>query len=130
MPQVEIMVNGRAYLIACEEGQELHLGRLGRLLDGKVAGLAKAVGQVGDARLLVMAGLIIADELHDAEARANQLRGEAAAAASAREQARAAGYEPPVAAPAPRMADETIIASVLGSLAERIDSIAAELEGS
>lgn len=66
MAQVAITINGRNYDIACDDGQEEHLARLGLYLDQKVAELVGNVGQVGDARLMVMAGLLIADELADA----------------------------------------------------------------
>jgi cell division protein ZapA len=66
MGQVAITINGRSYDIACDDGQEEHLSRLGLYLDQKVAELVTNVGQVGDARLMVMAGLLIADELADA----------------------------------------------------------------
>lgn len=66
MGQVAITINGRSYDIACDDGQEEHLSRLGLYLDQKVAELVGNVGQVGDARLMVMAGLLIADELADA----------------------------------------------------------------
>lgn len=66
MGQVAITINGRSYDIACDDGQEEHLARLGLYLDQKVAELVTNVGQVGDARLMVMASLLIADELADA----------------------------------------------------------------
>lgn len=66
MGQVAITINGRSYDIACDDGQEEHLARLGLYLDQKVAELVGNVGQVGDARLMVMASLLIADELADA----------------------------------------------------------------
>jgi len=66
MPLVNVMVNARAYTVACDEGEEGHLRELAKLLDARVRQLVESVGQVGDARLLLMAGLLIADELHEA----------------------------------------------------------------
>ena len=66
MAQVEVTVNGRNYRIACDDGQEEHLTKLARYVDKKMGELVGAVGQIGDARLLVMTGLLIADELSDA----------------------------------------------------------------
>ncbi len=66
MGQVSISINGRAYEIACDNGQEEHLERLAAFVDERVAGLVTSVGQAGDARLLVMASLLIADELAEA----------------------------------------------------------------
>ena len=69
MPLVNVMVNGRAYTIACDEGEEEHLRALAGHVDGKVRELLETVGQVGDARLLLMAALLIADEYFEANAR-------------------------------------------------------------
>ncbi len=66
MGQVSIQVNGRNYDIACDDGEEEHVNRLGRYIDDKIAELVSRMGQVGDSRLLVMAALLVADELSDA----------------------------------------------------------------
>ncbi|MEX2454062.1 MAG: cell division protein ZapA [Rhodospirillaceae bacterium] len=63
MAQVGVNINGRDYQIACDDGQEEHLSRLGQYVDKRVKELVSAVGQVGDSRLLVMTSLLIADEL-------------------------------------------------------------------
>ncbi len=66
MPQVDVHINGRRYQIACDEGQEEHLSQLAEYVDKRVQELVGAVGQVGDARLLVMTSLLVADELSEA----------------------------------------------------------------
>ena len=68
MPEVDVTINGRSYRIACEAGEEERLSRLGAYVDDRVEELAAQIGQVGDARLLVMTGLMIADELAEAYA--------------------------------------------------------------
>ena len=65
MGQVNVQINGRKYQIACDDGQETHLSRLGTYVDKRVSELVAAVGQIGDARLLVMVSLLVADELSD-----------------------------------------------------------------
>jgi cell division protein ZapA len=65
MAQVEIIINGQSYRIACEDGQEQRLGELARMVDAHVGDLVEQVGQVGHTRLLVMASLLVADELVD-----------------------------------------------------------------
>ncbi|HEY2071150.1 MAG TPA: cell division protein ZapA [Rhizomicrobium sp.] len=69
MPLVNVMVNSRAYTIACDEGEEEHLKELAAHVDSKVRELLGSVGQVGDQRLLLMAAVLITDELFDARAR-------------------------------------------------------------
>ena len=65
MAQVTVSINSREYEIACDDGQEAHLTRLAQYVDRRVSELIAAVGQVGDARLLVMASLLVADELSE-----------------------------------------------------------------
>ena len=65
MPLVNVMVNGRAYTIACDDGEEGHLKELAAHVDEKAREVLASVGQVGDARMLLMAALLIADEQHE-----------------------------------------------------------------
>ena len=65
MAQVDVTVNKQNFLIACEDGQEDRLLDLSKIVDNKVAELVAQVGQLGQTRLLVMAALVIADELVD-----------------------------------------------------------------
>ena len=58
MGQVNVSINDRSYSVACGDGEEDHLRELARYLDGHVGDLAKSVGQVGDTRLLLLAGLL------------------------------------------------------------------------
>jgi cell division protein ZapA len=83
MPLVNVLVNGRAYTVACDEGEEEHLRELGQYLDKRVRELSATVGQVADSRLLLMAGLVIADELSDAMAKLDERNKELTAIKSA-----------------------------------------------
>jgi cell division protein ZapA len=65
MPLVNVMINGRAYTIACDDGEEAHLKDLAAHVDGKAREVLSSVGQVGETRMLLMAALLIADEHHD-----------------------------------------------------------------
>ena len=69
---VTIRINGTPYSMGCDVGQEAHVENLGRQLDQIVSQLAGSVGQIGEARLLAMAGLILADQLHNAQNQAAQ----------------------------------------------------------
>jgi len=132
MGSVQVTVNGRAYSVACDDGQEAHVARLGSYLEQKVGQLVKAVGQVGDARLLVMASLMITDELVDTDQALTQLK--SAVAKDGREPPRPATALPQAAAPPPpppppqQAPHEAVLAEALESLADRIEAIAAELE--
>lgn len=68
MGQVSLGINGRQYEVQCDDGQESHLYQLADYVNGKVGELVSGAGQVGEARLLLMASLLIADELMEAKA--------------------------------------------------------------
>lgn len=65
MGKVSLNINGRSYGLGCEEGEEERLLRLGQKLDTRVAAMANQFGQIGDLRLLVMAGITLLDEMED-----------------------------------------------------------------
>jgi cell division protein ZapA len=67
--QLSIEVNGKPYVVGCEDGQEAHLRSLATLVDAQVLQVSKDVGQVGETRLMLMGALLMADELTDAKAR-------------------------------------------------------------
>lgn len=116
MSQLSITINGREYSIVCDDGQEQHLTRLAEYLDSRVAELVDSVGQIGDARLLLMVGLLISDELSDAYAELAALRDESRADSGA-----AAGN-----AAGDGLATE--MESMIEAASRRIEAIAERLE--
>jgi cell division protein ZapA len=108
MAQVNLTVNGRPFAVTCDDGQEARIRQLGEYVDAKVVEFVRSVGQVGEARLLLLAALVIADELAEAtEALRQERSGVHDAAASAAADAAASGIQ---------------------SLAQRVEAIAARLE--
>jgi cell division protein ZapA len=67
MPHVSVTIGGRAYRLSCNEGEEPHLVALAGQVDGKIAEMRTAFGEIGDQRLVVMAALTIADQLSEAK---------------------------------------------------------------
>jgi len=65
MAKVSININGRKYALGCEDGEEERLMRLGQKLDDRVNNMADQFGQIGDLRLMVMAGITMLDELEE-----------------------------------------------------------------
>jgi cell division protein ZapA len=76
MNHVNVTINGRQYRMACEEGQEVRLLRLAENLDARIESLRGKFGEIGDARLTVMAALTVCDELLDANNRIRSLEEE------------------------------------------------------
>ena len=69
MSHINVTINGRQYRMACEEGQEVRLLKLAESLESRVEELRGKFGEIGDARLTVMAALTVCDELLDANQR-------------------------------------------------------------
>ena len=66
MPLVNVMVNGKAYTLGCGEGEEAHLKELAALVDVKVREALNMVGaQASEAKLMLTAALLLADEHHE-----------------------------------------------------------------
>ncbi|MGB3456261.1 MAG: cell division protein ZapA [Litorimonas sp.] len=118
MGKVSLNINGRAYGLGCEDGEEERLERLGRKLDTRVAQMAEQFGQIGDLRLLVMAGITLLDEMEDpqgsVEAQVEARVGEVARKLDASEAA--------------RLTLETTAVEHLMSAAKRIDRLAGQVE--
>ncbi|AMJ61241.1 cell division protein ZapA [Bosea sp. PAMC 26642] len=79
MPQVNVTIAGKAYRMACGEGEEQHLAGLAQLYDGKIDEMRQAFGEIGDMRLHVMAALMVADEVFELKQRVATLQNDMAA---------------------------------------------------
>jgi cell division protein ZapA len=84
MSSVNITINGKQYRVACEPGQEQRLSQLAENFDERIAGMRSRFGEVGDARLTVMAAMMLGDELSDARARIAKLEADINALNAAR----------------------------------------------
>lgn len=85
MPQVVVTISGKTYRMACDDGQEAHLEALAARFDRTMSQLRDAFGTIGDQRLTVMTGIMVMDELVDAEARVKALTEKAEATEGAAE---------------------------------------------
>ena len=103
MASVDIEIAGRRYLIACRAGEEAKLREVGAIVDQKARDAAGALGNLSEARQLLFASLLLADELKE------KRQGSAAASP-----------------PEPDLA----LAEALERLAERVESLADRLESS
>ena len=74
MPTIEVLVNGRRHTVQCGQGEEARVRQLASYVDRRIAELARGQSQVGDARLMLMASLVVADELSDAFDEIKRLR--------------------------------------------------------
>jgi cell division protein ZapA len=65
MAQVHVTVAGKQYPLACADGDQERLEKLAAYVDSKAQALSDQLGHVNEARLMLMAAVLIADELHD-----------------------------------------------------------------
>ena len=110
MNHVNVTINGRQYRMACEDGQESHLLKLADNLEARIEGLRGKFGEIGDARLTVMAALTVCDELLDANNRIRALEEELDALRNVR-----------ITATDRARATQTAVANALNAAADRIE---------
>ena len=110
MSHINVTINGRQYRMACEEGQEVRLLKLAESLETRVTELRGKFGEIGDARLTVMAALTVCDELLDVTARLHAMEHELESARNMRA----------AAVDRARMT-QTAVASALNAAADRIE---------
>jgi cell division protein ZapA len=110
MNHINVTINGRQYRMACEEGQEIRLLKLAESLEQRIETLRGKFGEIGDARLTVMAALTVCDELVDASARIRGLEEELGKLRDVR-----------TAAADRAKATQTAVANALNAAAERIE---------
>lgn len=108
MGMVEVTVNGRRHQVQCDDGQEVRLRRLGGYIDGCAARLVQQHGTgVSEGKLLLLTGLLVADELADALEELKRTKAQLAEAT--------------------RKGEDEAAAAVRG-VAERLERLAAALE--
>ena len=103
MASVEVEIASRGYLVACRDGEEAHLRSLAAIVDRKARDAAAAVGSMGEARQLLFASLLLADELKEVRTTSTAI----------------AAAEPETT---------SLIADALERLAERMELLAERLE--
>lgn len=116
MSQVTVIINGREYRMACEDGQETHLMRLAKDIDQRIEQLRGNFGEIGDTRLTVMAALTLADELVEIGKRLRVVEEELTALQDAR-----------VVAADRSKATQSAIAAALDSASTRIEQLTRRL---
>jgi cell division protein ZapA len=107
MAQVTLRINGFAYTLGCQDGEETHLQAMAAEVDRRIDSIKASAGPSGEARMLVIAALLMADDLYEAQKRLAD--------------AEAGGT-------APKAAQDPKLARRLGRLAKRAEDIADTLE--
>ena len=74
MAQVSISINGKSYLLGCEDGGEAQLRALAGLVDERVRRVAADAAPLGETRLILIAALMLAEEVSDAKVQVARLQ--------------------------------------------------------
>lgn len=109
MAELTLTINGRNYGISCEDGQEQRVIDLSHYIDAKMKDIVQAGAATNESHLLVLAALMLSDEIFDLRDQIGNLGGQAEAAQNAKQ-------------------DELVIAQAIDHLAERIDTIAERIK--
>ncbi|MBX9456396.1 MAG: cell division protein ZapA [Rhizobium sp.] len=117
MAQVVVTIDGKAYRMACEEGQEAHLEGLAQKFDRYVGHLKGQFGEIGDLRVTVMASIMVMDELSEANRRIGELEREMEAMRQHRGQTQSSVVEK----------SDQALAGMLTELSSQVRSIAEKL---
>ncbi|SIS78315.1 cell division protein ZapA [Phaeovulum vinaykumarii] len=122
MPEVRIIIGGREFDVICQDGEEAYLQGAAAMLDAEAQVLLGQIGRMPEARLLLMAGLMLADKTQALEERlrAAEERAERAEAAVAAARANPARVEVPVI--------PAIVADTLAEIAARAEALAEEID--
>ena len=124
MPEVEIRIGGRSFEVACQEGEEHYLQSAAQMLDVEASHLTTQIGRLPEARMLLMAGLMLADKtagLEDKVREAETRMAELQAQIDTLQDRPAERVEVPVV---PQEVTET-----LAELAARAEALADQIEG-
>lgn len=116
MAQVTVTIDGKAYRMACDEGQEEHLISLAERFDRYVGHLKDSFGEIGDQRITVMAGIMVMDELVELQKRIKGMETEVATLRKTRDEALLKADK-----------QDSALTGVILELAERIEAVAVKI---
>ncbi len=126
MPEVEIRIGGRAFEVSCQEGEEHYLQAAAAMLDTEASVLTQQIGRLPEARMLLMAGLMLADKTAGVEDRLREAEAKMANLQAELDRMRSAP------APEPERIEVAVVppqvTETLAELAARAESIADSLE--
>ncbi|SHI87242.1 cell division protein ZapA [Shimia gijangensis] len=123
MAEVEILIGGRAFEVACQEGEQHYLQAAAKMLDDEAQVLANQIGRIPENRMLLMAGLMLADKTAGVEDRLRELEGKLAETEAQLTALKNADPEQVKIAVIP-----TEVTDTLAELAARAEALAATVE--
>ncbi|MEM6375775.1 MAG: cell division protein ZapA [Pseudomonadota bacterium] len=119
MPEVEIRIGGKIFDVACQDGEEHYLQAAAKMLDEEASVLSAQIGQIPEMRMLLMAGLMLADKTAAIQDQLREMEGKMAEKEAELDQLRNA--------PAPE-AERVEVPSVPKNVVDGLSEIAARVE--
>ena len=126
MPQVEISIGGRTFEVACHEGEEQFLHSAAAMLDVEASHLAGQIGRVPESRMLLMAGLMLADKTAGLEDKVSELEADAAKLRAHLERVQSQPSPEPVRVEVPVV--PAAVTDALAEIAARAEALADQVE--
>lgn len=127
MPEIDIEIGGRTFQVSCQEGEEHYLHAAARMLDEEAGVLSAQIGRIPEPRMLLMAGLMLADKTAGLEDKLRDMQDKLAGKEAELEQLRN------MPAPQPERIEVPVVpASVTDTLAEiaaRAEALAETIDG-
>ncbi len=126
MPEVTIHIGSRAFQVSCQEGEEQYLHSAAKMLDDEAQVLTDQIGRLPEARMLLMAGLMLADKTAAVEDKIKEIETKLAE--------RDAEIDNLTSAPAPEPERIEVpvvpqaVTDTLAELAARAEALAASIE--
>ena len=126
MPEVTITIGGRNFEVACHEGEEQYLQAAAKMLDDEARVLSDQVGRMPEARMLLMAGLLLADKTASFEDQVAEVKAQLAEREAELEGLRNMAPAEPERIEVPVIPDS--VTDTLAELAARAEALAAEID--
>lgn len=125
MPDVTITIGGRDFEVACQDGEEHFLRAAAQMLDNEAATLLNQIGRMPESRMLLMAGLLLADKAAGADDKVRILEKRVGGLQAELEEVREAARRTPEQ-PMSVLPDD--LSDTLAELAARAESLADQVE--
>jgi cell division protein ZapA len=127
MPEIEIEIGGRTFEVACQEGEEHYLKFAARMLDEEASVLTAQIGRIPESRMLLMAGLMLADKTAAMQDKLREAEDKMAEKEAELDQLRNAPQPDPKTVEVPVVPDS--VTDAMAEIAARVEAIADQMEG-
>ena len=127
MPEIEIEIGGRSFEVACEDGEEHYLRAAAGMLDEEASALAAQIGRIPESRMLLMAGLMLADKTAGLQDKLREAEEKLAERDAELKRLRDAPAPPPERVEVPVVPDE--VSETLAEIAARAEALADTVDG-